>query len=186
MKQRLDNDRPLFLQVKEAIEEDILSGLLKPGEQIPSNSQLVAFFGINPVTVHKGVSLLLDDDIIFKKRGLGMFVSDQAPAIIRRRYQKSFRQDYVQPLTQRAATLGLAAQELHGLIDESLAEQAQGQTASSQSQSRSQTQAQHQSSTQHQPQSQHQTQPPPKPDASLSDSILKSTNANLRGDGNDY
>lgn len=182
MKQRLDNDRPLFLQVKEAIEEDILSGLLKPGEQIPSNSQLVAFFGINPVTVHKGVSLLLDDDIIFKKRGLGMFVSDQAPAIIRSRYQKSFRQDYVQPLTQRAVTLGLAAQELHSLIDESLAEQAQEQEQAASSRSQSQAQ----SPAQHQPQSQHQTQQPPKPDASLSDSILKSTNANLRGDGNDY
>jgi DNA-binding transcriptional regulator YhcF (GntR family) len=155
MKQKLDNDRPLFLQVKEAIEEDILNGLLKPGEQIPSNSQLVSFFSINPVTVHNGVSLLLEEGIVFKRRGLGMFVSDDAPAIIRRRYQKSFRQDYVQPLAQRAVTLGLAADELHSLIDESLQQYLTDPP---------------------------QAMPKQKPEASLSDSMLGSTKADLRGD----
>jgi DNA-binding transcriptional regulator YhcF (GntR family) len=119
MRQDLDISRPLFLQVKEAIEEDILSGALQPGEQIPSNAQLVAFFGINPVTVHKGVSLLVDDGIVFKKRGLGMFVEAAAPAKLRERRQASFGADHVQPLVSQAQGLGMSLQEVCALIRDS-------------------------------------------------------------------
>ncbi|MDR2493338.1 MAG: GntR family transcriptional regulator [Coriobacteriales bacterium] len=120
MRAELDNDRPLFLQVKEAIEEEILAGSLGPDDQIPSNSQLVSLYGINPVTVHKGVTMLLDEGIVYKRRGLGMFVSRNAPARIRVRYQEAFKNDYVEPLTQRAEMLGVTPDELHALVDESI------------------------------------------------------------------
>ena len=120
MKPQLDNDRPLFLQIKEAIEDDILLGELKPDEQIPSNSQLVSFYGINPVTVHKGVTLLLEEGIIYKKRGLGMYVSPEAPKLLRRRSLEAFGQDFIEPLVRQAQILGLEQQALHTLIDETL------------------------------------------------------------------
>jgi DNA-binding transcriptional regulator YhcF (GntR family) len=113
----LDNDRPIFLQIKEAIADDILAGLLAPDDQIPSNSQLVSFFGVNPVTVHRGVSLLLDEGVIYKKRGLGMFVSPEAPDLLRRQRRGNFERDFVVPLVQQAALLGVSPTELHGLID---------------------------------------------------------------------
>jgi DNA-binding transcriptional regulator YhcF (GntR family) len=116
MKPGLDTDRPLFLQIKETIEEDILTGVLKADDQIPSNSQLVSFYGINPVTVHKGVSLLLEEGTVYKKRGLGMFVSVEAPALLRKNYQERFWQDYIQPLVHRAALLGLSVDELRKMI----------------------------------------------------------------------
>ena len=120
MKPQLDNDRPLFLQIKEAVEDDILLGELKPDEQIPSNSQLVSFYGINPVTVHKGVTLLLEEGIIYKKRGLGMYVSPEAPKLLRRRSLEVFGQNYIEPLIRQAQILGLDQQALHTLIDETL------------------------------------------------------------------
>jgi len=116
----LDNDRPLFLQIKEAIEDDILLGELKPDDQIPSNSQLVSFYSINPVTVHKGVTLLLEEGIIYKKRGLGMYVSPNAPELLRRRSLEAFGRDFIEPLIRQAQILGLDPQALHTLIDDTL------------------------------------------------------------------
>ncbi|GHT79544.1 GntR family transcriptional regulator [Actinomycetota bacterium] len=118
MQQALDNDRPIFLQVKEAIEGDILSGLLKPDDQIPSNSQLVSFFGINPVTVHKGITLLAEEGTVYKKRGLGMFVSANAPMALRKKYGRAFAGEYIDPLVQQARLLGMNQQEVQALLDQ--------------------------------------------------------------------
>jgi DNA-binding transcriptional regulator YhcF (GntR family) len=126
MQPTLYNNRPIFLQVKEAIEDDILAGVLAPDSQIPSNSQLVSFFGVNPVTVHRGVSLLHEEGIIYKKRGLGMFVSPEAPELLRRRERGRFEQDFVVPLMRRAALLGVERAELHTLIDKNWADERAG------------------------------------------------------------
>jgi DNA-binding transcriptional regulator YhcF (GntR family) len=119
MQPTLDNDRPIFLQIKEAIEGDILAGLLVPDDQIPSNSQLVSFFSVNPVTVHRGVSLLFEEGIVYKKRGLGMFVSADAPALLRKRERDRFEQDFIVPLTRQATLLGIERDTLHACIDRS-------------------------------------------------------------------
>jgi DNA-binding transcriptional regulator YhcF (GntR family) len=120
MRPTLDTDRPIFLQIKEAIEGDILAGLLMPDDQIPSNSQLVSFFSVNPVTVHRGVSLLLEEGIVYKKRGLGMFVSPDAPALLRTRERGNFERDFIVPLTRQAALLGIDRDVLHARIDRNL------------------------------------------------------------------
>ncbi|MDR2107930.1 MAG: GntR family transcriptional regulator [Coriobacteriales bacterium] len=117
MQPSLDNDRPIFLQIKQAIENDILTGLLAANDQIPSNSQLVSFFGVNPVTVHRGVSLLLEEGLVYKKRGLGMFVSPEAPELLRRKRQKDFEQGLVAPLIHQAFLLGISREDLHAAID---------------------------------------------------------------------
>ena len=118
MRLKLDNDRPIFLQIKEIIEDAIITGELAPDDQIPSNSQLVTLLNVNPVTVHKGVSLLLEDGTIYKKRGLGMFVSPEAPALLRKAQQKSFKEESLRALVDRAQLLGLTKAELKKLIDE--------------------------------------------------------------------
>ncbi|MDR1292653.1 MAG: GntR family transcriptional regulator [Clostridiales Family XIII bacterium] len=125
MKSTLDNDRPIFQQIKEMIEEDILSGLLKPDEQIPSNSRLVSYYGINPVTVHKGVTLLADEGLIYKKRGLGMFVAPDAPDILRKSHGAAFQSEYAAPLVRQARALGMSDADIHAHIDEALEEVAE-------------------------------------------------------------
>jgi DNA-binding transcriptional regulator YhcF (GntR family) len=122
LKSTLDNDKPIFQQIKDMIEEDILAGRLKPDDQIPSNSQLVSFYGVNPVTVHKGVTLLAESGLVYKKRGLGMFVSPDAPAALKRRHSAAFREDYAEPLVRQAAALGLTGAQIHKVIDEVIAE----------------------------------------------------------------
>jgi GntR family transcriptional regulator len=117
MKPTLDSNRPIYLQIKEAIEEDILNGRLAPDEQIPSNSQLVNHYNINPVTVLKGINLLVDEGIIYKKRGLGMFVSTDAPEKLKRRFSQAFFQEQIEPLTALAKPLGFSLEEIHEMID---------------------------------------------------------------------
>lgn len=117
MKSTLDSNSPIYLQIKEAIEQDILNGLLAPEEQIPSNSQLVAHYNINPVTVMKGINLLVDEGTIYKKRGLGMYVSPDAPEKLKKRFLQSFFQEQIVPLTTLAKPLDLTLKEVHEMID---------------------------------------------------------------------
>lgn len=117
MKSVLDNNRPIYLQIKEAIEEDILNGRLAPEEQIPSNSQLVSHYNINPVTVLKGINLLVDEGIIYKKRGLGMYVCPDAPEKLKKRFLQAFFMEHIEPLITLAKPLGFTLQEIHEMID---------------------------------------------------------------------
>ena len=117
MKSALDSNRPIYLQIKETIEEDILNGRLAPEEQIPSNSQLVSHYNINPVTVLKGINLLVDEGIVYKKRGLGMYVSPDAPEKLKRRFSKAFFQEQIEPLAALAKPLGFSLPEIHEMIN---------------------------------------------------------------------
>jgi DNA-binding transcriptional regulator YhcF (GntR family) len=114
----LDGNSPLFQQVRAAIEEDILSGSLAPDAQIPSNRQLVALWEVNPMTVMKGVGLLADEGILYKKRGEGMFVAPDAPERLRKRLGDSFRKEQLEPFVRLAAALGIGPGGLHEMIDE--------------------------------------------------------------------
>ncbi len=117
MKSSLDSNRPIYLQIKESIEEDILNGQLAPDGQIPSINQLVSFYNINPVTVLKGINLLVDEGTIYKKRGLGMYVSSDAPDKLKKRFSQTFYHEHIEPLTLLAKPLGFTLPELHEMID---------------------------------------------------------------------
>jgi DNA-binding transcriptional regulator YhcF (GntR family) len=117
MKTYLTEDRPLFLQIRESIEEDIMNGLLGPDEQIPSTNQLVDYYNINPLTVLKGVNLLADEGLIYKKRGLGMFVCPGAQEALRRRFRDRFEAGEIQALAAQAKALGFSREEIHAMLD---------------------------------------------------------------------
>jgi DNA-binding transcriptional regulator YhcF (GntR family) len=118
VKATLDNNRPIFIQIKENIEEDILNGVLKPDEQIPSNRQLVSFYNVNPVTALRGVGLLVEEGVLYKKRGAGMFVSPDAPEILRRRFREAFKRERLEPLARLAAPLGIGLPELLAMLED--------------------------------------------------------------------
>ncbi|PMR58581.1 GntR family transcriptional regulator [Verrucosispora sp. ts21] len=113
----MDDGRPIFLQVAELLESSILDGTLAEESQVPSTNELAAFHRINPATAAKGVNKLVDDGTLYKKRGIGMFVSSGARAKLRARRRDEFARQYVQPLVAEARKLGIDPAELKHMID---------------------------------------------------------------------
>jgi GntR family transcriptional regulator len=112
----MDESRPIFLQIAEAIENDILSGALKEEAQVPSTNEFAAFHRINPATAGKGVNLLVDEGILYKKRGIGMFVAEGSRARLVTQRRDRFETEFVQPLIAEAAKLGLTTGQLVDMI----------------------------------------------------------------------
>lgn len=113
-----DDTKPIFLQLAERIADDILQGKYAEGAQVPSTNEFAAFYRINPATAGKGVNLLVDQEILFKKRGIGMFVSDGAKGKIAAERQSGFVTDFVRPLLAEAAALQLSLPQTLSLIEQ--------------------------------------------------------------------
>ncbi|MEO3744395.1 GntR family transcriptional regulator [Plantactinospora sp. B5E13] len=113
----MDDGRPIFLQIAELIENSIIDGTLAEESQVPSTNELAAFHRINPATAGKGVNQLVDDGILYKKRGIGMFVATGARTRLRDRRREEFAQQFLHPLLTEAHKLGISADELKRLID---------------------------------------------------------------------
>lgn len=117
----IDEGRPLFLQIAEAIEESILEGTLAEEGQAPSTNELAAFYRINPATAAKGVAMLVDKGILVKRRGIGMFVTAGARDILLADRRTAFAERYIDPLVAEARTLGMDADDLTALLRERIA-----------------------------------------------------------------
>ncbi|WP_078393895.1 GntR family transcriptional regulator [Shouchella patagoniensis] len=116
MSELRDNGKPLFIQIRELIEDQIVNDQLKEGEQAPSTNQLVQFYKINHVTVAKGVNQLVESGILYKKRGIGMFVAEGAKEKLMTKRKEDFMDDYVVRMVREAEKLGLSEEELVELI----------------------------------------------------------------------
>jgi DNA-binding transcriptional regulator YhcF (GntR family) len=112
----IDDTRPIFVQIAERIEEDILSGRLAEEEQAPSTNQFAALYQINPATAAKGVNLLVDQGILYKKRGLGMYVAPGARAQLLEKRREQFFERYVVTMLQEAEKLGITAEQLTEML----------------------------------------------------------------------
>lgn len=113
----IDDGRPIFLQIKEQIENEIIAGDLAEEAQIPSTNEFAAFHRINPATAGKGVGLLVDQGVLYKKRGIGMFVATGARERLIAARRTQFVDDYVRPLLAEAAKLGIDPATVSHLID---------------------------------------------------------------------
>lgn len=111
-----DESRPIFVQLAERLENDIISGALPEEGQIPSINEFAAFHRINPATALKGVNLLVDAGILYKKRGIGMFVATGAREQLLARHREQFAAEYLRPLLAEAAKLGITADQLTTMI----------------------------------------------------------------------
>ncbi|WP_246846410.1 GntR family transcriptional regulator [Humibacter ginsenosidimutans] len=112
----IDEGKPIFQQIAEQIENDIISGTLPEESQVPSTNEFASFHRINPATAGKGVGLLVDDGILYKKRGIGMFVAAGARERLLAKRRESFRADFVVPLIAEAKSLGITPAQLQHLI----------------------------------------------------------------------
>lgn len=112
-----DGERPIFLQLKEQLEEAILSGVYPEETQVPSITEYSVTYRINPATALKGISLLVDAGLLYKKRGVGMFVAAGARQKLLAGRRERFYRDYVEGAVREAKNLGLTAAELSELIE---------------------------------------------------------------------
>lgn len=112
----MNNDKPVFLQIMEMIEDDIISGAYKTDDMIISTTQISKLLNVNPTTSVKAVSKLTDEGILYKKRGLGMYVTEKAKDIILTRRKKEFIEKYVPELVGEADKLGISENELFEII----------------------------------------------------------------------
>ncbi len=112
----MDDSRPIFLQIAEQIENDIISGAHPEETQVPSTNEFAAFHRINPATAGKGVNLLVDRGILYKRRGIGMFVAEGARARILSARRDDFRDQFVVPLLAEADKLGISPAQLSDMI----------------------------------------------------------------------
>ncbi|MEE2056456.1 GntR family transcriptional regulator [Rhodococcus artemisiae] len=112
-----DGGQPLFRQIAELVENSIIDGSLCEEEQAPSTNELAAFHRINPATAAKGLNALVTDGILYKKRGIGMFVSTGARDTLRARRRERFALQYIAPLLREADKLGVTTEELKAMLD---------------------------------------------------------------------
>ena len=102
MKLDLDQEKPIFIQIAEGIEDGILTGAFPEESQIPSITEFSVNYKINPATALKGINLLVDEAIVFKKRGVGMFVAKGAVSKLRKKRQDQFYDNYIHRLVEEA------------------------------------------------------------------------------------
>ncbi len=116
MNERLSGDKSIYLQLSEMIETDILRGILLEEERVPSTNELSALYTINPATAAKGVNLLVDEGILYKKRGIGMFVAQGAKEEIINKRKRAFYENYVKGMLEEAKSLGIDREQLIEMI----------------------------------------------------------------------
>jgi DNA-binding transcriptional regulator YhcF (GntR family) len=114
----LDEGAPLFVQVAGRLSAEIADGGLAEGERVPSSNELAAYYRINPATAAKGISVLTDEGLLEKRRGIGMFVAAGARQRLLEQRRRQFTERYIEPMAAEAARLGIGADELVGLIRE--------------------------------------------------------------------
>lgn len=118
----LNDQSMIYLQIAQMLEDDILRKIYLEDEQVPSTNELARSFNINPATAAKGINLLVSEGILYKKRGVGMFVSPGARQSVQKKRQTAFYGNYIKPLVKESASLGLSGQELLELVEKAIRE----------------------------------------------------------------
>ncbi len=116
----MDDGRPIFEQVADSLEAQILDGSLPEESQIPSINELAQFHRINPATALRGVNLLVDTQTLYKRRGIGMFVADGARQRLLDARRAEFAAVHLRPVAERAQWLGLTTKDVQNMIEKEM------------------------------------------------------------------
>lgn len=117
MQLNTQSEIPIYLQIAAGLEDGIFIGAYPEETQVPSTTELSIALQINPATVLKGINRLVEEGILYKKRGVGMFVSQGAQEKIREKRQDAFFESYIRPLVSEAKKLGLSQEKLEKLLE---------------------------------------------------------------------
>ena len=117
MQFNFESDTPIYMQVAEQIKDAILSGAFL------EETEISVTYKINPATVLKGMTLLTDAGILYKKRGVGMFVKKGAAGTILKQRKNAFYNSYIVRLLEEAKKLSISQQEIIRMIEEGPADE---------------------------------------------------------------
>lgn len=117
MNELLNQEKSIYLQIAEMIETDILRGILLEEERVPSTNELAKMYTINPATAAKGVNILVESGILYKKRGIGMFVAEGAKEKIKSERKENFKENYILAMVREAKGLGLKKKDIVSMIE---------------------------------------------------------------------
>ena len=123
MRGTLNDQSLIYLQIARMLEDDILRGVYREEEQVPSTNELAREYNINPATAAKGINLLTADGILYKRRGIGMFVTKGAEATVKQKRKAAFYDGYVKPMVKEGASLALTGEELVAMIERAIGEE---------------------------------------------------------------
>ena len=116
MNEILTQEKSIYIQIAEMIERDILRDILLEEEKAPSTNELAKLYAINPATAAKGINILVDRGILYKKRGIGMFVVKGAKEMIMSKRKEEFYDKYIKKLLLEASSIGISKEELIDMI----------------------------------------------------------------------
>ena len=123
MRGTLNDQSLLYLQIARMLEDDILRGVYREEEQVPSTNELAREYNINPATAAKGINLLTAEGILYKRRGIGMFVAKGAEETVKQKRKAAFYDGFVKPLVKEGASLALTGEELVDMITKAMEEE---------------------------------------------------------------
>ena len=101
------DDVPIYRQIGDRIRADIVTGTLGADQQVMSTNQYASFYGINPATAAKAFQELIEEGLLYKRRGVGMFVSPEARATLLAQRRERFFDEHVAPMIAEAQALGI-------------------------------------------------------------------------------
>lgn len=113
-----DDGSPIYRQIADRIRADVLNGVLAADEQVMSTTQYAAHFRINPATAAKAFQQLIDEGVLYKRRGIGVFVSAEARERLRAQHRGRFFDDVVDPMIAEARAIGVALDDVVAHIRE--------------------------------------------------------------------
>ena len=122
MRGTLNDQSLIYLQIAQMLEDDIPRGVYQEEEQVPSTNELARGYNINPATAAKGINLLVADGVLYKKRGIGMFVASGAEETVRRKRKAAFYDGFVRPMVKEGASLALSEEELLAMVRQAVKE----------------------------------------------------------------
>ena len=115
---RFNENIPIYIQLRDEIEKAIISGAIPEGGMVPSIRRIAQDYRLNPQTVSNALSELLTEDIIYKKRGVGFFVKEQAKMKLKNRKAKIFRENELASVIKKGKTLGVKKNEFIEVLNE--------------------------------------------------------------------
>ncbi len=112
----------IYQQIAAMLEHDILRSVYQEEEQVPSTNELARLYRINPATAGKGLNLLAADGVLYKRRGLGMFVAPGAAERILEKRKAAFLDRYIRPMVREGRSLGLERETLMAMVASAMEE----------------------------------------------------------------
>ena len=117
MSKLLNEKKPIYEQIRDWLADQIIDETLAEHDKVPSTNEIVTYFKVNHITVSKGVTELVENGVLYKKRGVGMFVSEGARGKLLEKRREGFVEEYLKPMLEEAGKLDLSKSDIQKMID---------------------------------------------------------------------